>query len=55
LQEFLATYKWNEDLTRDRLQEIVVREHSGPNSIAIIDETSDVKKGDKTPGVKRQW
>jgi len=55
LQEFLATYKWDEDLTRDRLQEIVVREHSGPNSTGIVDETSDVKKGDKTPGVKRQW
>ena len=55
LQEFLATYKWNEDLTRDRLQEIVVREYSGPNSIGIVDETSDLKKGDKTPGVQRQW
>ena len=55
LQEFLAHYKWEEDRTRDRLQEMVIREHSGPNLIAIIDETSDVKKGDKTPGVKRQW
>jgi SRSO17 transposase len=55
LQEFLVTYKWDEDLARDCLHEIVVREHSGPNSIAIVDETSDVKKGDKTPGVKRQW
>lgn len=55
LQEFLANYKWEEDFTRDRLQELVVHEHSGPNSIAIIDETSDVKKGNKTPGVKRQW
>lgn len=55
LQEFLAAYKWDEDRARDRLREIVIREHSGPNSIAIVDETSDVKKGDKTPGVKRQW
>jgi SRSO17 transposase len=55
LQEFLANYKWDEDLTRNRLQEMIVREHSGPNAIAIIDETSDVKKGKKTPGVKRQW
>jgi len=55
LQEFLATYKWEEDRTRDRLQEMVVREHGGPNSIGIVDETSDVKKGDKTPGVQRQW
>lgn len=55
LQEFLATYKWEEDRARDRLQRMVAREHSGPNSIGIADETSDVKKGDKTPGVKRQW
>jgi SRSO17 transposase len=55
LQEFLAHYRWEEDATRDRLQKMIVREHAGPNSIAIIDETSSVKKGDKTPGVKRQW
>lgn len=55
LQEFLAHYKWDEELARDRLHELVVREHSGSHSIGIIDETSDVKKGDKTPGVKRQW
>src|SRR5215212_10292319 len=28
---------------------------AGPHSIGILDETSYVKKGDKTPGVKRQW
>jgi SRSO17 transposase len=55
LQEFLAHYKWEEDRTRNRLQQIVVREHAGPHAIGIIDETSDVKKGDKTPGVQRQW
>jgi SRSO17 transposase len=55
LQEFLANYKWEEDRTRDRLQRMVVREDCGPNSIGLVDETSDVKKGDKTPGVKRQW
>lgn len=55
LQEFLAHYRWDEDRVRDRLQEIVIHEHAGPNSIGIIDETSDVKKGAKTPGVQRQW
>lgn len=55
LQEFLAHYQWNEDRARDRLQEIVIAEHGGPHTIGIIDETSDVKKGNKTPGVKRQW
>jgi SRSO17 transposase len=55
LQEFLSAFKWDESLVRDRLRELVIADHTGPNSIAIIDETSDVKKGDKTPGVKRQW
>lgn len=55
LQEFLAKYRWTEDRVRERLQGLVRDEHSGPNSIGLIDETSDVKKGDKTPGVKRQW
>lgn len=55
LQEFLAHYAWDESRMRDKLQEIVIRQHAGPNSIGIIDETSDVKKGDKTPGVQRQW
>jgi SRSO17 transposase len=55
LQQFLSAYKWDESLARDRLRELVIADHAGPNSIAIIDETSDVKKGDKTPGVKRQW
>ena len=55
LQEFLSSYKWEEDRTRNRLQEIVKWDHAGPNSVGVIDETSDVKQGDKTPGVKRQW
>ena len=55
LQAFLAYYRWDEDRMRDRLQQIVMGEHAGPNSIGVIDETSDVKKGDKTPGVQRQW
>jgi SRSO17 transposase len=55
LQEFLGAYKWDEDRTRDILQKLIVREDSGPNSIGIFDETSDVKQGDKTPGTQKQW
>jgi SRSO17 transposase len=54
LQQFLAKYLWDEDRLRRRLHEIVVDEHASPHSIGIIDETSDVKKGKKTPGVQRQ-
>ena len=55
LQEFLARRRWDEDRMRRRLQEIVMRDHVGPHAIGVIDETSDIKKGDKTPGVQRQW
>jgi SRSO17 transposase len=55
LQEFLSQHAWDHDKARDRLQHIVRDEHAGPNSVGIFDETSDVKKGDKTPGVRRQW
>lgn len=55
LQEFLARYKWDEEALRRRLQEIVARDHACPHSIGLIDETSDVKKGSKSPGVQRQY
>ena len=55
LQEFLSQHQWDEDRMREKLQRIIRDEHSGPHSVAIIDETSDPKKGDKTPGVQRQW
>lgn len=55
LQEFLASYEWDHDGMRHRLQRLVAQEHAGPNSVGIIDETSFAKKGDKTPGVQRQW
>jgi len=55
LQEFLSQHRWQEDLARDRLLEIVAAEHANPHSVGIIDETSFVKQGDKTPGVQRQY
>lgn len=54
LQEFLARYKWDENVLRQRLHHLIAREHACPHSIGIIDETSDTKKGVKTPGVQRQ-
>ncbi len=55
LQEFLSQLQWDDQCMRDRVQEIVRDEHGGPHAIGIIDETSFVKQGDKTPGVQRQW
>lgn len=55
LQEFLTQLVWDHDKMRDRLQQIVAAQHDGPHRIGIFDETSDPKKGDKTPGVQKQW
>jgi SRSO17 transposase len=54
LQEFLAQHRWAENNLRDRFQQLAA-EHSGPHTIGLIDETSDPKKGNKTPGVHKQW
>jgi SRSO17 transposase len=55
LQEFLANYDWDHEAMRAQVQRIVATDHNGPMSIGIIDETSFAKKGDKTPGVQRQY
>ena len=54
LQQFFSRAKWDENRMRDLIQERVAAEHSNPQNIGIVDETSYVKKGKQTPGVKRQ-
>jgi len=55
LQQFLSVHTWNEGLVRDQVQQIIAREHDDAGSVLILDETYHAKKGDKTPGVQRQW
>jgi SRSO17 transposase len=55
LQEFLSQLSWDHDKMRDRVQQLVVAQHAGAHRIGIFDETSDPKKGVKTPGVQKQW
>ena len=61
LQEFLTHHRWESGDLRDELQRRIVREHlpapdvKGAEIIGLIDETSVAKKGDKTPGVQRQY
>jgi SRSO17 transposase len=55
LQQFLSLLSWDHGLMRTKLQQLVAREHAGPHSIGILDETACPKKGTKTPGVQRQW
>jgi len=55
LQEFLGMHRWDHDAVRRRVQRLVMRDHADDNAIAVIDETSFAKKGNKTAGVQRQY
>ena len=65
LQLFLNRRTWDHHRLRDRLQQRVAtqlapapgatRPPDDPGVIGLIDETSVAKKGDKTPGVQRQY
>jgi SRSO17 transposase len=54
LQEFMGLHRWDHDAMRGRVQQLVMRDHADESAIALIDETSVAKKGDKTAGVQRQ-
>lgn len=55
LQQFLSLLDWDHTRMKTQLQALVACEHSSPHAIGIIDETGCAKKGEKTPGVQRQW
>jgi SRSO17 transposase len=55
LQEFLSLLKWDDDRMRDLTEQRVAKQHSSSHAIGIVDETGCPKKGDRTPGVQRQW
>lgn len=54
LQEFLGLFRWDEQGVRDELQQYVAHRQAHPQSVGVIDETSFVKKGNKTACVQRQ-
>ncbi len=54
LQEFLSIHCWDEEAMGCRLREDVQKDHPLEDAFAVIDETSYVKWGKKTPGVQRQ-
>ena len=55
LQEFLRTDEWDHAQMRDRLQQIVLRDHFDPQGIAILDDSGHRKKGKHTACVGRQY
>ena len=55
LQEFLDWSPWDRGLVRDRVQQLVLRDHADPQAIGIIDDSGHPKSGNKTACVQRQW
>lgn len=64
LQEFLTHHVWDQDAMLAQIQRRIVAEHLPPPGqrpadelgvVGLIDETGVAKKGDKTPGVQRQY
>jgi SRSO17 transposase len=55
LQAFLGLLNWDEERVVERLQQIVVRDHSHPWAIGIVDETGCAKDGHHTACIQRQW
>ena len=55
LQQFLNSLEWDHEQLIDTVQWRVAGNRTSPHSLGLIDETSCPKKGDKTPGVQRQW
>src|SRR5262249_19589931 len=61
LQEFLRDHAWDHSDALDVLQAYAadllprLTEDAALGTVGLIDETGQPKKGDKTPGVARQW
>src|SRR5271156_3489854 len=60
MQEFLRDHLWDRKKMSDNAQKHAAAllpslPDDGLGTIGIVDETGQPKKGDKTPGVQRQW
>jgi SRSO17 transposase len=55
LQHLLARARWDADGVRDDLRDYVIEAFADPNAVLVVDETGDVKKGDQSVGVQRQY
>ena len=55
LQEFLSQLSWDHGRGNAALQRMVMDRHASDGAVGIIDGCGHAKRGDKTPGVQRQW
>jgi SRSO17 transposase len=55
MQHLLGRARWDTEGVAADLRGFVVEHLGEPNAVMIIDETGDLKKGDRTVGVQRQY
>jgi SRSO17 transposase len=55
LQHLLARAKWDADAVRDDLRSYVMDAFAEPDAVLVVDETGDLKKGEHSVGVQRQY
>jgi len=55
LQRLLSEASWDEELLAKQLRELVMAQVGHEAGVAVIDESSFVKKGDKSAGVQKQY
>ncbi|WP_235464630.1 IS701 family transposase [Streptomyces platensis] len=55
MQHLLGRAKWDADQVRDDVRGYVVEDLHDDQSVLVVDETGDVKKGTHTVGVQRQY
>ena len=55
LQHLLSRARWDADLVRDDLRGYVVEAFADEAAVLVVDETGDIKKGDQSVGVQRQY
>jgi SRSO17 transposase len=55
MQHLLARAKWDADGVRDDARGYLIEHLGDPGAVLVVDETGDVKKGARTPGVQRQY
>jgi SRSO17 transposase len=55
MQRLLAEARWDADAVRDDLCGYVVDHLGDPGGVLVIDDTGDLKKGEHTVGVRRQY
>lgn len=55
LQEFLSHLSWDHDRAEATLHRLIADRPVQGRSLAVVDASGYFKRGDKTPGVQRQW